>query len=146
MTRAFAITGTTHTWSLPPRWNTSWGSQEACPTKRFHPVHQQGELVGDATKFEQNKWMSFMFMPRTLPRNSKCKNLDKSNLLILSTFLSLVGLTSLWPMYILYLYISSFCRVQYIILFSLQFVDLLEFRLWRWNMTFLKMKELDRNT
>ena len=144
MTRAFAITGITHTWSLPPRWNTSWGSQEACPTKRFHPVHQQGELVGEMLLSSSKTNGSPLCLWQGL--NSKCKNLDKSNLLILSIFLSLVGLTSLWPMYILYLYISSFCRVQYIILFSLQFVDLLEFRFWRWNMTFLKMKELDRNT
>ena len=144
MTRVFAITGITHAWSLPPRWNTSWGSQEACPTKRFHPVHQQGELVGEMLLSSSKTNGSPLCLCQGL--NSKCKNLDKSNLLILSIFLSLVGLTSLWPMYILYLYISSFCRVQYIILFSLQFADLLEFRLWRWNMTFLKMKELDRNT
>ena len=52
----------------------------------------------------------------------------------------------MWPNYILFQYISSFCRFPlYHIVFS-PFVLAGVFRLWRWNMKFLdtEMKELGR--
>ena len=95
----------THTQSVVPRWNPPWCGEGAYLTKRFFPVHQQGELIG-ATQLRSSRInRSSLFWCQGL--DSKYKNLDKSSFLIFSIFPSLVGFS--WvPIYILYQYTSSF--------------------------------------
>ena len=107
-------------------------------------MHQQEKLVGAMLLHSTRTSISSSCKCQGL--DSKLKNSDKSSLLIISIFLSLVGFGSK-PSYFLYQHISSFHGAHYIKLCSLQFRAVWSFRLWRWSMTFpgTEMKELGRN-
>ena len=119
---------------------TGWGGL----TKRFQPAHQQEEVV-KAMLLRSSRTNKFSLC-QCQRLDSKRKTLDWSSLLHFSIFPSLVGFRAR-PTYIVYQYISPFAGSICHIVFS-PVCQLLEVRLWRWNMTFLEteMKELRKST